>query len=189
MGAPTTAPAPSAAMTEPNAPKNVYETRVSGLWQTRHEITDQEGDVGVLTLERTWYGHVRKGVYRPAKGAVLTIERDPGLRRGTFSMWSEGREWLGSSERSGYVSRVFKIHTGGKPFHVVPLQGFTKGWGVHAPRTGEAARIHAPWLGRNTRMEVYKRLDFTVLLFGYFLGYRSMVEAIAPGPAVHAGML
>lgn len=176
-------------MPELIAPKNVYEVRVRGLWSARHEIRSEEGPEGVLEIQRNGVGLVTRGVWRPVKGAVMTMDRDPGLRRGQFTMWSEGREWLGSSERVGFFDRVLKLHTGGKPFHLVPLEGFRKGWALHAPRTGESARILAPMMGRDSRIEVYKRLDFPLLLFAYFLGTQIYREAIWPGPAVHPGSL
>ena len=174
-------------MSELPAPKNVYTTRVSGLWNSRHEVHDENERLGVLEVRRNAFGLVTGGVYTPEKGAVFTISRDPGLRRAQFSMWTEGREWLGSSERRGFLSRVLVLHTGGKPFHLVPLQGFVKGWGLHAPRTGEAARITAGVSGRSSRLEVYKRLEFPLLLFAYFLGAQVYREAVWPGPPVHAG--
>jgi len=174
-------------MSDTPTPKNVYTTRVSGLWNSRHEIHDEEGRVGLLEMRRNALGVISSGVYTPEKGAVLTISRDPGLRRAQYSMWSSGREWIGSSERDGFFPRVIQLHTGGKPFHLVPVQGLTKGWGLFAPRTGEAARMTASWMGRNSRIEVYKRLDFPLLLLGYYLGYRSYCEAIWPGPTLHAG--
>ncbi|MFT7664134.1 MAG: hypothetical protein ACI87A_002364 [Planctomycetota bacterium] len=174
-------------MTDTPTPKNVYTTRVSGLWNLRHEIHDEEGRVGLLEMRRNALGLITAATYTPEKGAVLTISRDPGLRRSQYSMWSSGREWIASSERDGFLPRPMQIHTGGKPFHLVPLRGFVKGWGLHAPRTGEAARMTASWLGRASRIEVYKRLDFPLLLLAYFLGYRSYCEAIWPGPRLHAG--
>jgi hypothetical protein len=174
-------------MSETPTPKNVYTTRVRGLWSTRHEIRDENGPVGRLEMRRGPLGLVSEGVYTPEKGAVLTISRDPGLRRAQFSMWSSGREWIGSSERDGFFPRVIKLHTGGKPFHLVPVPGFRKGWGLYAPRTGESASIAASALGRDSRLEVYKRLEFPLLVFAYFLGYQTYCEALWPGPALHAG--
>jgi hypothetical protein len=174
-------------MSERPDPKTVYTTRVSGLWNSRHEFHENGERVGLLEVKRNPFGIVTEGVYRPEKGAVLTMDRDPGLRRAQFSMWTEGREWLGSSEREGFLSRVLVLHTGGKPFHLVPLRGFVKGWGLHAPRTGEAARITASLSGRSSHLEVYKRLEFPLLLFAYFLGVQVYREAVWPGPPVHAG--
>ncbi len=176
-------------MTETATTKTVYETRVTGLWNSRHAIRDANGPVGVLAIQRNALGLVTRGTFRPEKGAVLEITRDPGLRRGQFSMWSEGREWLGSSERERFFERVLKLHTGGKPFHLVPLRGFVKGWGLHAPRTGESARIVAPLAGRDSRLEVFKRLDFPLLLFAYFLGTQIYRESVWPGPEIHPGSL
>lgn len=188
MEATPTAPS-RAPVSDTPSPKTVYEVRVSGLWSARHELREAGALVGVLQVRRPWTGVVTGATYRPEKGAVLTLSRDPGLRRGQFSMWSEGREWLGSSERVGPVTRVLKLHTGGKPFHLVPLDGFQKGWGLHAPRTGESARITAPLLSRQARIEVAKRVDFPLVLFAYFLATLAWWEAVPPGPEVHPGSL
>lgn len=166
-------------------PRNVYTTTVSGVWSVRHEFQEDGQRLGVLDVHRNGVGLVTGGVYRPEKGAVLTIDRDPGLRRAQFTMWTEGREWIGSSERDGFLARVLVVHTGGKPFHLVPLKGFTKGWALHAPRTGESARITAGLVGKSSRLEVYKRLEFPLLVFAYFLGAQVYAEAIWPGPEAH----
>ncbi len=169
--------------------KTVYEVEVQGLWSSRHVFREDGERLGVLELHRNMVGLVTGATYRPEKGAVLLFDRDPGLRRGQFTMWSEGREWLGSSERDGFFGRVLKLHSGGKPFHLVPLEGFQKGWGLHAPRTGESARIVASFLSRDTRIEVKKRLDFPLVLLAYFLGAQIYAEAVWPGPQVHPGSL
>lgn len=173
----------------PDAPKNVYEVQRSGFWSSRHEFRENGDALGVLELDRNVLGLVRKGTYRPVKGALLTMERDHGLRRGQFTVWSEGREWIASSERNGFFERVLKLHAGGKPFHLVPLRGFEQGFGIHAPRTGEAARILSPVFAGRTKIEVWKRLDFPLVLFAYFLGVQIRPEALWPGPEVHPGSL
>ncbi len=71
-------------MSERPAPKNVYTTRVSGLWSSRHEVHDEKERLGVLEVRRNAFGLVTGGVYTPEKGAVFTISRDPGLRRYRF---------------------------------------------------------------------------------------------------------
>lgn len=172
-------------MSQTPEPRNVYSTHASGMWNARHEIRENGETLGVLEVKRNAVGVVTEGVFRPEKGAVLTITRDPGLRRAQFTMWTEGREWIGSSERDGFLNRVLVLHTGGKPFHLIPLRGFTKGWALHAPRTGESARITAGMVGKSSRIEVYKRLEFPLLVFAYFLAAQVYAEAIWPGPQAH----
>jgi hypothetical protein len=67
-------------MSERPDPKTVYTTRVSGLWSSRHEFHENGERVGLLEVKRNPFGIVTEGVYRPEKGAVLTMDRDPGLR-------------------------------------------------------------------------------------------------------------
>lgn len=166
---------------------STYTTRVSGLWSSRHEIaletaTGREVQ-GTLTIERGPLGAVRSGTYRPLKGAVFVFERDPGMVRGQFMMWSESREWIGSTIRFHPVKRVIDINTGGKPFKLAPRQGFGRGWSLYAPKTGEVARICLPIVGRSARIEVYRKTQYTLLLLAYFVGTQALLESLWPGPS------
>lgn len=164
-----------------------YTTRVAGLVSTRHTLLAQgEGGpqaVGVVEVERNWYGMVVGGRYRPEKGEVLTFRRDPGLLRSQFSLWTEGREWLGSSLRSGWLRRTIEISsaTSNKPFLLLPLPGFARGWRLVAPKTGEALRFTAGLVGRRARIEVYRRLDLELVVFAYFVGCQILAESLWPG--------
>ena len=160
-----------------------YRTRVHGLLGDRHTIYDEEGEIGVLTMERKFF-RVVSATYRPKKGEVLLFRRDPGLLRGQFSMWTEHREWLGSSLRWNFLKRELRVETGSRPYRVLPLPAFRRGWRLCAPKTGEMARIDAGLFGRGTRMEVYRRMDFELLLFSYFLGSQVYLESIWPGPGL-----
>ena len=70
-----------------------FRTRVRGLWSPRHEILDDEGNtLGTLYVRRNRWGMVIGGEFRPEKGEVLSFERNPGLLRGQFSLWTDHRE-------------------------------------------------------------------------------------------------
>src|SRR5262245_2163681 len=86
-----------------------YRTRVRGWWNTRHTLSEGDTELGVLTIERNAKGRIDTGVYRPHKGEVLHFRRDPGLLRSQFSLWTEGREWLGSSLRWSFVRREIAL--------------------------------------------------------------------------------
>ena len=165
-----------------------YTTRVSGLVNSRHTLlAEGEGGpqpAGMLEVQRNWHGMVVAGRYRPEKGEVLSFRRDPGLLRSQFSLWTEGREWLGSSLRSGWLRRTIEISsaTSNKPFLLLPLPGFARGWRLVAPKTGEALRYRAPLVGRRARIEVYRRLDLELVVFAYFLGSQILAESLWPGP-------
>ena len=161
-----------------------YTTRVRGLWTTRHEIQAETGPLGVLTIERNRKGLVTTGRSRPEKGEVLTLRRDPGLLRSQFSLWTEGREWLGSSLRWSFVGREIALSTGTKPYRLLPLPGFRAGWRMVAPKTGEMARIQTSVLRRGSRIEVFRRVDFELVLFAYFLGWQLRLESLWPGREV-----
>src|SRR5262249_11781101 len=118
-----------------------YHTRVTGLWNTRHTISTAGEELGVLDIERDKKGMIVRGKYTPKKGEVLHFRRDPGLLRSQFSLWTEGREWLGSSLRWSFLRREIAMATGTKPYRLLPLPGFRRGWSMVAPRTGEMARI------------------------------------------------
>ena len=146
-------------------PDTVYETRVSGLWTTRHPLRGPDGELGVLTLHKNAWGMVVHGRYAPEKGEVLVLRRDPGLLRSQFSLWTEDGEWLGSSLRWSFFRREITISTGSRPIRLVPLPGLRRGWRLVAPKTGEMARIvHGP-LSRGARIEVHRRMDFELVVF------------------------
>jgi len=158
-----------------------YTIRVSGILETRHEIHADSGRLGVLTISRNGKGMVVAGRYAPEKGEVLSLRRDPGLLRSQFSLWTEGREWLGSSLRWSFVGREIALSTGTKPYRLVPLPGFRTGWRMVAPKTGEMARIATSVFRRGSRIEVYRRVDFELVLFAYFLGWQLRLESLWPG--------
>jgi len=165
-------------MAEPIA---TYRTRVRGLWTRRHTLLDAEGrPLGVLTVKRNRLGLVVSGEYQPETGEVLVIRRNPGLLRAQFFLWTEGREWLASSMRWNVVRREITIWSGSKPYRVVPRTGFRRGWRIVATKTGEAARISAPLLGRGCTLEVFRKLDLEVLIFCYFLGSMTLTESLLP---------
>ncbi len=164
-------------------PKTVYSTHVSGFLNTRHEWTGEEGRVGEMIISRNALGLVNEGEWRPAKGEVLRFQRDPGMLRAQFTLWSDGREWIGSSLRDNYFRRLVNIHTGGKPFQLVPASGFSKGWSLIAPKSGEVARMETGLFGRDSELKVYRRLDFPLLLFAYFLGFPIYAESVWPAAA------
>ncbi|MBI5433474.1 MAG: hypothetical protein HZA52_11655 [Planctomycetes bacterium] len=166
-------------MAEPIA---TYTVQASGLWNTRHRVANATGTLGVLTVHRGGTGVVESGSYRPEKGEVLTFRRDPGILRGQFSVWTEGREWLGSSLRWSIRKREINLHTGNKPLRLVPLDGLRFGWSLQAPKTGEMARIHGNPLTRRARIDVFRKVDFELLVFAYFLGSQIWLESLWPGP-------
>lgn len=168
-------------MAEPTA---TYQVQISGLWNSTHRLSTTEGPLGVLTLERNGWGMVVAGRYSPTKGEVLVIRRDPGLLRSQFSLWTEGKEWLGSSLRWHVVRREIVLHTGSRPLRILPLPGFRCGWTLQAPKTGEMARILGSPLGRRARIEVYRKLEMELVVFSYFLAVQLMPESIWPGRSV-----
>lgn len=168
-------------MSEPIA---TYRTRPSGIFAVRHEILDANGRVGTLHTERNRWGLTVRATWRPEKGEVLTYRRDPGLLRSQFSIWTEGREWLGSSLRSSFLGREIALSTPNKSLRMLPVPGFRRGWRVHAPKTGELARITPVGLGKASTIEVYRRIDLELVLFAYFVGQLIYVESFWPGPAV-----
>jgi hypothetical protein len=161
-----------------------YTTRVSGLWNTRHAVHGEAGLLGVLSIERNGKGVIVRGSYAPEKGEILVLRRDPGLLRSQFSLWTEGREWLGSSLRWSFVGREIALSTGAKPYRLLPLPSFRPGWRMIAPKTGEMARILPSLLRRKNRIEVFRRVDFELVLFAYFLGWQLHLESIWPGREV-----
>ena len=139
-------------------------------------------ELGVLSIERSAKGLIVGGVWRPAKGEVLHVRRDPGLLRSQFSLWTEGHEWLGSSLRWSFVRREISVATGNKPYRMVPVPGFRRGWRMLAPKTGEVARVVPLPFRRGARIEVFRRIDFEIVVFAYFLGTQVFLESLWPGP-------
>ncbi len=76
------------------------------------------------------------------------------------------------------------LSTGAKPYRLLPLPAFRPGWRLVAPKTGEMARILPSLLRRENRIEVFRRVDFELVLFAYFLGWQLHLESIWPGRAV-----
>jgi hypothetical protein len=161
-----------------------YDVEVSGLWRTVHRLRNAEGEVGVLEISRGRGGLIVAGRYSPVKGEVLQIRRDPGLLRSQFSIWTDGQEWLGSSLRWSFVRREIVLHTGSRPLRILPQPGFRMGWTLQAPRTGEMARIRPGLLSRRSRIEVFRKVEFELLLFTYFLGWQIRLESFWPGPLI-----
>ena len=167
-------------------PTATYDVRIAGFWNTRHTLSDGEGERGVLTVTRGKGGMVVSGRYSPTKGEVLLLRRDPGLLRSQFSLWTDAREWLGSSLRWSFFGREIVLHTGSKPLRIFPLPGFRCGWSLMAPKTGEMARIH---LGvRRARIEVFRKVDFELVVFAYFLGCQLRLESLWPGPPLASSL-
>lgn len=163
-------------------PIATYRTRVSGLWTAVHTIEGADGaPLGTLTIQRDKKGWVKSGRYQPTKGEVLVIRRDPGILRSQFSCWTEGREWIGSSLRWSFLAREIALATGNKPYRILPVAGFRRGWSLFAPKTGEMARIEPAGLGRGSRIQVFRRVDFELVVFAYFLGSQVYVESLWPG--------
>ncbi|MBK8178196.1 MAG: hypothetical protein IPK67_04750 [Planctomycetes bacterium] len=185
---PTTAPAANpagqpAAKVAPAAgvPTAVYGVRIAGFWNSTHRLSTAEGPLGVLTVQRNRWGMVVGGRYSPAKGEVLVIRRDPGLLRSQYSMWTEGKEWLGSSLRWHISRREVVLHTGSRPLRLLPLPGFRPGWTLQAPKTGEMARIHGVPLSRGARIEVFRKVETELLVFAYFIAAQILWESLWPG--------
>ncbi|MFT5151944.1 MAG: hypothetical protein ACI841_001931 [Planctomycetota bacterium] len=161
--------------------RSKYTIQVSGLWNKRHTVFDEEGKkLGVLTAKRNPWGMVVSAEYRPEEGEVLSISRDPGLLRAQFSIWTEGKEWLGSSLRWSSFRRQVDMWTGTKPLRVVPRTGFGAGWRLVAAKTGESARIESGLFGRKHVLYTFRKLDFELLLFAHFLGSLSNLGSFLP---------
>jgi len=166
-------------------PISTYRTRVSGLFQARHTILGPDGaEVGVLTVQRRPGGPIRSARYQPVKGEVLLFRRDPGILRSQFSCWTEGREWVGSSLRWSFFAREIGLATGNKPYRLLPVAGLRRGWRMLAPKTGEMARLEPSGLGRGSTIQVFRRVDFELVLFAYFLGSQVYFESFWPGREV-----
>jgi len=162
-------------------PIQTYQTRVSGLWSPRHALLDAAGaELGVLEVRRNRWGMIQSGEYQPEKGEVLFFRRDPGLLRAQFSLWTDGREWLGSSLRWNVVRRQIDLWTGSRPYRIVPRQGFGCGWRLVASKTGVVAQILPRPFRRDSRIEIYRKVDFELVLCSYFLGSIILRESFFP---------
>jgi hypothetical protein len=162
-------------------PTATYSFRARGLWRPVLHISGPDGDLGILTIQRNRWGMVSGAAYKPVEGELIEIRRDPGILRSQFSLWSEGREWLGASLRWSFIGRVIDLSTGTRPMRLLPLPGFAIGWALHAPKTGQMAQVV---LSGEPRVEVFRRMDFEVVLFSLFLGYLSRLESWWPGPVI-----
>jgi hypothetical protein len=169
-------------------PLATYHIRSRGWWTRTHDFSDAEGQpLGRLIVRRNGWGLVVSGEYQPEKGEVLRIRRDPGLLRGQFSLWTEGGEWLGSSLRWALVRRQIDLWTGGKPYRLVPLHGFRRGWRIVAAKTGSSATLDMrpgllSWLTTRDRTEARKlrKIDFELIVFAHFLGMLTRNESFWP---------
>ena len=167
-------------MSDPTAS---YTARASGLWTPVHRLEQDGEPVGSLTIERRPWGLIAGARWIPSRGEVLRIRRDPGLLRSQFSLWTESGEWLGSSLRWNVLKREVVLHTGSRPLRLLPGPGLGCGWVLVAPKTGAMARVRGGLLGRERRIEVYRRLDFELVVFTYFLGSMIWAESAWPGPS------
>lgn len=160
-------------------PVRTLRIKKKGLWHRTHLVNDGEGELlGRLSVRRNKWGLVVSGEYRPEKGEVLRIRRDPGLLRGQFSLWSEDGEWLGSSLRWAFFRRQIDMLTGSKPYRIVPARGFSRGWRVIATKTGEAVSIRLG-LG-STEIQQLRKINFELVLFAHFLGSLTPWECFWP---------
>ena len=163
-----------------------YTFESSGLWNPRHTVTGPDGVLGVLDVKRNAWGMIASAEFKPEKGEVLIMRRDPGLLRAQFSMWTADREWLASSLRWSFFKRPITIHTGTKPQTLIPLPSFGPGWVMMAPKTGEVGKLSTGLFGSKSTLEVYRRIDFELVLFAYFLGSLVKREFLLPGPIEHS---
>ena len=176
-------------MPEPTA---VYTVTKQGHWNSTYTLTLHEQGTtgqtaGVLSTRRNAWGMVVAGKYVPTKGEELHFRRDPGLLRSQYSLWTGGREWLGSSLRWSLGRREIVLHTGSKPLKILPLSGLKCGWSLQAPRTGEMARLHGSLLGGKSKIEVFRKVEFELVVFAFFLASQLWLESTWPGPAHAAG--
>lgn len=162
-------------------PTASYQIHAKGFWSPVIHISGPDGDVGVLKVSRNRWGMVVSAAYTPEKGEKLEIRRDPGILRSQFSLWSEGREWLGASLRWSFIGREVDLSTGTRPMRLIPLPGFCAGWALHAPKTGQMAQVR---LGKEGKIDVFRRMDFEVVIFALFLSHLTRVESWWPGPLI-----
>jgi hypothetical protein len=161
-----------------------YRVRVRGLWAERHELWLDGARYGELTIGRNRWGQIVAGTWRPVRGELLQLRRDPGLLRSQFSLWTENREWLGSALRPRGLRREVELSTPSKALRLVPTERLGRGWRLVAPRTGELARYEAHGPGRGATIRVGRRVETELVLFGYFLARLSWAESLLPGPSV-----
>ena len=162
-------------------PKAVYQVQKKGLFSNELHVSDADGPVGVLKLERG-RGMIVGGLWSPVKGEVLHMRRDPGLLRSQFSLWTDLREWLGSSLRQNVLHRDVRLHTGSRPLRLLPTTGFGSGWVLQAPKSGDLARFELSLFGNKDRIVQHRKMDFELLIFSYFLGIQLRKESFWPGP-------
>lgn len=163
------------------APKKTFRTRVSGFLKPRHVVTDEEGkEVGVLEVSRNRAGMIVGATWKPAKGEVLDIKRDPGLLRAQFACWTEGREWLGSTIRPGFFRRTIEMWTGGKPLRLVPRLELGRGWRIVGAKSGLVAKTDHGLLSRSATITTYRKIDLELLIFAYFIGSLALWESALP---------
>lgn len=164
----------------------VFQVRKKGLFSNELHVSNEDGPVGVLKLERG-RGMVVGGHWSPVKGEVLHMRRDPGLLRSQFSLWTDMREWLGSSLRQNFVRRDVRLHTGSRPLRLLPTTGFGSGWVLQAPKSGEMARFDLSLFGNRDTILQWRKMDFELLIFSYFLSLQLRKESFWPGPIEAAG--
>ncbi len=157
-----------------------YRTEVSGLWSPRHVVHEGEQRLGTLTMQRNRAGMVVSGLWSPETGEVFHFRREPGLLRPQFSVWTEAREWLASSDRSSLFRRRLDLWTGGKPYRLVPLPGLRRGWRLIASRTGEALRIEHGLVRRAATIRMFRKTELELVLFAYFLGALALNQSLPP---------
>ncbi|MFT5733493.1 MAG: hypothetical protein ACJA2W_001642 [Planctomycetota bacterium] len=164
------------------APKHKnYTTRVSGFLRPRHTVFDEEGkELGVLEVQRSRLGLIIGADWKPAKGEVLQIRRDPGLLRAQFAVWTEAREWLGSSIRPGVARRTIEMWTGGKPLRLVPRLEFGRGWRIVGAKSGVVAKVDHGLFSRSAKISTFRKIDFELLIFAYFIGGLALWESALP---------
>lgn len=160
-------------------PLRTIKIKKHGLWNRTHLLIDEDGNLlGKLAIRRNRWGLVVAGEYRPEKGEVLRIRRDPGLLRAQFSLWSEEGEWLGSSLRWAWMRRQIDLWTGSKPFRIVPARGFRRGWRMIATKTGESASIRLGF--GSAEIKQHRKVNFELMLFAHFLGSLTPYECFWP---------
>lgn len=162
-------------------PLKTFTTRVSGFIRPRHTVSDGEGkELGVLEVRRNRLGMIVRADWTPTKGEKLVFRRDPGLLRAQFACWTEAREWLGSTIRPGVMRRTVEVWTGGKPLRLVPSLGLGRGWRVVGAKSGLVAELEHSWIGRGAKLSTYRKMDFELLLFAYFVGGLALWESALP---------
>lgn len=158
-----------------------FTTRVSGILRPRHTVMDEEGkELGVLEVQRSRLGLIVGATWKPVKGEILEIRRDPGLLRAQFACWTEAREWLGSSIRPGVARRTIEMWTGGKPLRLVPRLELGRGWRIVGAKSGVVAQIDHGFLGRSAEISTFRKIDFELLIFAYFIGGLALWESALP---------